>query len=337
MIGWTPHLRHLRRRTFITELGSATAWSVVARGQQAQSKKLPVIGFLHSQSPDRYGSMLAGLRQGLKEAGFVEGQNVEVRYRWANGHLDLLPSLASDLVRQRVAAIIVSGGSGPPLAAKATTSTIPIILAIGADPIELGLVDSLSRPGNNITGFSFNSTAGGTKRLQLLHDAVPQATTFGVLTDPVTREREKSELRDAALAGALQLLVKETRSDSDFDDALAGLVEHRVGGLLVVSAPMFTNNRTKLLALAAQHKMPAIYPLREYAADGGLMSYGASQASVWRQAAIYAGRILQGATPSELPIQLPTKFEFVLNAKTANALGLKLSPTLLALADEVIE
>jgi putative tryptophan/tyrosine transport system substrate-binding protein len=324
----------MRRREFIAGLGAAT-WPVVA---WAQKKAIPVIGVLHPQSPGPYEPMLSALRQGLMEAGFVEGRNILIEQRWAHGQLGRLPELAAELVRLQVAAIVVSGGAPPALAAKAATSTIPIVLAFGSDPVQLGLVASLNRPGNNITGFSFISTNTAPKRLQLLHDAIPRAGTIGAFFDPQARATgEAREMAALARSHGWEFVLLETRSVTDFENAFATLIERRAGGLVIISAPLFTNDRDKLLALAARHRMPAMYYLREYVQDGGLMSYGASEMETWRQAASYVGRILKGAKPSDLPFQLPTKFEFIINLKTAKTLGLTIPQTLLATADQVIE
>jgi putative tryptophan/tyrosine transport system substrate-binding protein len=282
--------------------------------------------------------MLSALRQGLMEAGFVEGRNILIEQRWAHGQLDRLPELAAELVRLQVAAIVVSGGAPPALAAKAATSTIPIVLAFGSDPVQLGLVASLNRPGNNITGFSFISTNSAPKRLQLLHHAIPRAGTIGAFFDPQARATgEAREMAALARSHGWEFVLLETRSVTDFENAFATLIERRAGGLVIISAPLFTNDRDKLLALAARHRMPAMYYLREYVQDGGLMSYGASEVETWQQAASYVGRILKGAKPSDLPFQLPTKFEFIINLKTAKTLGLTIPQTLLATADQVIE
>jgi putative tryptophan/tyrosine transport system substrate-binding protein len=325
----------MRRRDFIAGIGGAAAWPLAARAQNAA---IPVIGVLHPQSPGPYEPMLSALRQGLIEAGFVEGRNILIEQRWAHGQVDRLPELAAELVRLQVAAIVVSGGAPPALAAKAATSTIPIVLAFGSDPVQLGLVASLNRPGNNITGFSFISTNSAPKRLQLLHDAIPRARTIGAFFDPQAQKTgEAHEM--AALAGShgWEFVLLETRSATDFENAFATLIERRAGGLVIISAPLFTNDRDKLLALAARHRMPAMYYLREYVQEGGLMSYGASVVETWRQAASYVGRILKGAKPSDLPFQLPTKFEFIINLATAKTLGLTIPQTLLATADQVIE
>jgi putative ABC transport system substrate-binding protein len=325
----------MRRRDFIAGVGGAAAWPLAA---QAQNAAMPVIGVLHPQSPGPYEPMLSALRQGLMEAGFVEGRNILIEQRWAHGQLDRLPELAAEQVRLLVAAIVVSGGAPPALAAKAATSTIPIVLAFGSDPVQLGLVASLNRPGNNITGFSFISTNSAPKRLQLLHDAIPRAGTIGAFFDPQARATgEAREMAALARSHGWEFVLLETRSVTDFENAFATLIERRAGGLVIISAPLFTNDRDKLLALAARHRMPAMYYLREYVQDGGLMSYGASEVETWQQAASYVGRILKGAKPSDLPFQLPTKFEFIINLKTAKTLGLTIPQTLLATADQVIE
>jgi putative tryptophan/tyrosine transport system substrate-binding protein len=325
----------MRRRDFIAGIGGAAAWPLAA---QAQNAAMPVIGVLHPQSPGPYEPMLSALRQGLMEAGFVEGRNILIEQRWAHGQLGRLPELAAELVRLQVAAIVVSGGAPPALAARAATSTIPIVLAFGSDPVQLGLVASLNRPGNNITGFSFISTNTAPKRLQLLHDAIPRAGTIGAFFDPQARATgEAREMAALARSHGWEFVLLETRSVTDFENAFATLIERRAGGLVIISAPLFTNDRDKLLALAARHRMPAMYYLREYVQDGGLMSYGASEVETWQQAASYVGRILKGAKPSDLPFQLPTKFEFIINLKTAKTLGLTIPQTLLATADQVIE
>jgi putative ABC transport system substrate-binding protein len=324
----------MNRREVIVGLGGAASWPVVARAQQAS---VPVIGVLHPQSPGPYEPMLAALRQGLREAGFDEGRNILIEQRWAYGQLARLPELAAELVRLQVAAIVVSGGPPPAFAAKAATSTIPIVLAFGSDPVELGLISSLNRPGNNITGFSFISTTSAPKRLQLLHDMIPQGSAIGAFFDPGSQQDEAREMAALAHSRDWEFVLIETRRVADLDAAFTTLAERRAGGLVIISAPIFTNNRDKLFALAAHHRMPTMYYSREYAQNGGLMSYGANQAETWRQAASYVGRILRGEKPSDLPFQLPTKFEFVINLRAAKALGFTIPETVLATADEVIE
>ncbi len=324
----------MRRREFIGALGGAAAWSVVGQAQQSAT---PVVGVLHSQAPGPYGPMVEGFRRGLKEAGYTEGQNVLVEYRWARNQLDRLPELAADLVRRQVAAIVVSGSTGPAIAAKAATSTIPIVLAFGADPVESGLVASLSRSGNNITGFSFFSGIGAPKRLQLLHEMVPHAGIVGYLAGSQSTSGQTSEVVAAAHSLGCELIVLSAHTEGDFERAFTTLLERGGSALVVAADPLLTGNRDKLIELAARRKIPAIYTLREYAEDGGLMSYGASQVDTWRKAGGYVARILNGAKPSDLPIQLPTKYDLVINLKAAKALGLTIPETLLATADEVIQ
>jgi putative ABC transport system substrate-binding protein len=327
----------MRRRDFIKAItGSAAAWPLAARAQQPA---MPVIGFLHSQSPDGYTAVLASFRQSLKEAGFVEGQNLAIEYRWASDQLDRLPALAADLVGRRVAVIVAGGGPPSTLAAKSATATIPIVLVTGSDPVALGLVASLNRPGGNVTGVTFITSRLAGKRLDLLCELVPQATTVAYFSDPrfQTAAEETNDVLVAARTLGRQVFVVEARSDSDFEAAFATLVQRGAGALLVGAFPLFTSNRDKLVALAARHKIPAVYQNRDYALDGGLMSYGASQVDAFRLGGTYVGKILKGAKPADLPVQQSTRFELVINLKTAKALGLDPPPKLLALANEVIE
>ena len=279
---------------------------------------MPVIGFLHSQSPDSYTAVLAGFRQGLKEAGYVDGQNVAIEYRRANDQLDRLPALAADLVRRRAAVILAGGGPASTLAAKAATTTLPIVLVTGSDPVALGLVASLNRPGGNITGVTFLTSKLAGKRLDLLRELVPRATTVAYLSDPRLQNADESTNDVLAAAGVLgrQIIVVEARSADDFEAAFATLVQRKAGALLVGAEPLFTGNRAKLVALAARHKIPAIYQNRDCAVDGGLMSYGDSQADAFRLGAVYVGQILKGG-PADLPVQQSIRFELVLNLKTA--------------------
>ena len=330
----------MKRREFITLLGgAAVAWPFSGRAQQPP---MPVIGFLHTGIADAYTNVLAGFRQGLKEAGYVEGQNVAVEFRWANSQPQRLPELAADLVRRQVAVIVSGGGSHSALAVKTATSTIPIVLAFGSDPVRLGLVTSLNRPGGNVTGVTFNTTELMGKRLGLLTELVPQATTIAYLrTDPqsstMVTEQMKSDMLAAARALGRQVIVLEVGSDRDLEAAFATLVDRRAGALVVSPSPILTSYRDKLVTLAARHKVPAIYADREFVAAGGLMSYGGDFVGAFRQAGVYVGRILKGTKPADLPIQQSTKFELVINLKTAKALGLIVPPTLLASADEVLE
>jgi putative ABC transport system substrate-binding protein len=330
-----------RRREFIKVFGStAAAWPLVARAQQ---RAIPVVGFLHSQTPESYGRMLVGLHQGLKETGYVDGQNLAVEYRWGNNQRERLPQLAADLVRRGVDVIFAAGGFSAMLAVKAATSTIPIVIAYGGDPVSLGLIASLNRPGGNITGVTFITSELAGKRLELLRQLVPGITTVGYLSvDPQGTtsgviEQQTSDTLSAGRALGWQVVVVDVRSDRDFEAAFATLVKHRAGALVVGPIPFFTSNRDKLLALAARHRIPAIYQNREFILDGGLMSYGASYVDAVRQAGVYVGRILKGAKPADLPVLRPTKFELVINLKTAKTLGLEVPRILLALADEVIE
>jgi putative ABC transport system substrate-binding protein len=326
----------VRRREFITLLsGAAAAWPLAARAQQPA---MPVIGFLHGASPEGYAPMVSALRQGLKEAGYVEGHNVAIEYRWAEGHYDRLPALAADLVRRQVAGII-TGGTPPAFAAKAATSTIPIVINVGIDPVQSGLVASLSRPGGNVTGLALLTVELAAKRLELLHELLRTATVVAMLVNPTTplTEPETRGVRDAAHSLGLQLHVLNASTEGEIDAAFRSLVALRVGAL-VVSVDVFLNNqRAQIVALAARRAVPAIYGVREFAAAGGLMSYGNDLADAYRQSGIYAGKILNGATPADLPVQQVVRVEFVINLKTANTLGLTFPLTLLGRADEVIE
>jgi putative ABC transport system substrate-binding protein len=325
----------IHRRAFISLLGGAAA--AVPRAARAQSA-MPVIGFLHSQARDEYAAVLAGFRQGLLEAGLLEGRNVAVEYRWANDRLGQLPLLAADLVQRRVAVIVAGGGPPSTLAAKAATTTIPIVLVTGSDPVRLGLVASLNRPGGNVTGVTFMTAQLMGKRLGLLRDLVPQAKTIGYLSDSrIKNETLTEEVVAAADTIDRQLIVIDVRSEGDFEAAFATLVERRADALLVGAFPVFTSNRAKVVALAARHRIPTMYQNRDYAVDGGLISYGASQEDAFRLGGTYVGKILKGAKPVDLPVQQSVRFELVINVKTAKTLGLEIPPLLLAIADETIE
>jgi putative ABC transport system substrate-binding protein len=318
----------MRRRDFITLLGSATAWRLAARAQQPS---LPTIGFLGFwASPKGVENLLVAFRQGLRSTGFVEGQNVTVEYRWGNFQFDRLKTLAAELVRHPVS-VIVAAGFGPPVgAAKAVTSTIPIVFAYGGDPVRDGFVASLNRPGGNITGVAaINSDLGG-KRLSLLRDLVPQATTFGFLCRP----NEGQQLLRAAHDLGWELVVLEIRGIGDYEAAFATLVRRQAEALVVSAAPL---NDDKIVELATRYKIPTIYPRRGNVAAGGLMSYAPHFEDIYRQAGIYTGRILKGDKPSDLPVMLTDKFEFVINLNTAKALGIEVPPQLFAIADEIIE
>jgi putative tryptophan/tyrosine transport system substrate-binding protein len=324
----------IRRRDFIVGLGAA-AWPVGARAQQPA---MPVIGFLHNFFPDQLTYRLPYFRQGLSEMGYVEGRNVTIEYRGAEDQNDRLPALAADLVRRRVAGI-VAGGTPEALAAKAATTTIPIVFAIGADPVALGLVASLNRPGANVTGSVALQAELETKRLQLLHELLPNAARFGVLADPASPNIQSriADLHAAARALDLQLIVVNAGTDSDFEMAFTTFSQHSVGAVLVAGSPLYTVRWEHLAALAARHALPAISISREFVLAGGLISYGGSINVGWRIVGGYAGRILKGEKPADLPVQQVTKIELVVNLKTAKALGLTIPETLLATADEVIQ
>jgi putative ABC transport system substrate-binding protein len=326
----------MRRREFIAGLGSAAAWPVVARAQQA----IPVIGYLGSQSADiDYESVTVPFLQGLRETGYVGGQNVAVEYRWAENQFDQLPGLAADLVRRRVAVILASGTPAA-LAAKSATTTIPIVFSTGGDPVALGLVASLNRPGANLTGSANLAVELAPKRLQLVHDLIPNSALFGVLVDPANPGSQSTiaDLQAAApLLGLQQLAVAIARTESDLETAFATFSQQRVGAILVGNGTFFNRRIEQLVALAARHRLPAIFPFREYALAGGLMSYGASIGYLYHQAGLYAGRILNGDKPGDLPVQLIAKIEMMINLKTAKTLGLTIPETLLATADEVIQ
>ena len=327
----------MKRRTFITLLGgTAVAWPLAARAQQ---QAMPVVGFLGTTTPDDFADRVAAFRGGLKEAGYIEGKNVVVEYRWPEGNYDRLPTLAADLVRLQVAVIAAVGGEPSPLAAKAATATIPIVFSIGGDPVRLGLVASLNRPGGNITGVNFFQSDLGAKRLGLLHELLPKASVIGMLVNPTFGDAETHvrDAKEAALPLGVQIHVVRARTTDDFDTAFATLAQQKIDALLLANDAFFLSERRKLIALAARYAIAAVYFWREFAVDGGLMSYSPSLSQAYRQVGIYTGKILNGAKPADLPVVQATKFEFVINLKTAKTLGLTFPSGLLAIADEVIE
>ena len=325
----------LGRRDFITLLGSAAvAWPVVARAQQPA---MPVVGFLRSTSLAPFENLVSAFRKGLNEAGFVEGQNVAIEYRYADNRNDQLPALIADLIRRQVAVFVMNNSSA--LVAKSATTTVPIVFATGGDPVRDGLVTNLNRPGGNVTGVVFFSSDLGAKRLELLRQLVPQATTIAVLTNPglPNTEAEFEAVQTAAQAIGQQLVIAKAASDRDIESAFATFQQRGAGALHVGAGPFFNSRREALIALAARYSLPASYGNREVVVAGGLMSYAASQADAYRQAGAYAGRILKGDKPGDLPVMRSDKFEFVINLKTAKALGLTVPQSLQVAANEVIE
>jgi putative ABC transport system substrate-binding protein len=326
----------VKRRDFITLLGGAAAWPLASRAQQPA---MPVIGFLNPRASGETAHLVAAFRRGLNAQSYVEGQNVAIEYRWADGQYDRLPAMAADLVRRQVAVIAATGGNLAPIAAKAATSTIPIVFSMDGDPVKLGLVASLNRPGGNVTGAAVDVAGLEPKRLGLLHELVPKATMMAFLVNPdnARAEDQKKDIQAAADALRQQIIVLEASSERDLDTAFVAMAKQRVGALIVAIDPFFNSRRHILVTLAARHAIPAIYDQRDTVAAGGLMSYGTNFADAYRQVGIYTGRILRGVKPADLPVDQISKFEFLVNFNTAKALGVTFPPGLLSIADEVIE
>jgi putative tryptophan/tyrosine transport system substrate-binding protein len=327
----------MRRREFVFALGGAAAWPLAARAQQPAA---PVIGFLSTYQLSGVRPLVSAFRKGLAEVGYVEGQNVRVEYRWAENHYDRLTELAKDLAHRKVAVIVTSGGEVSALAAKSATATIPIVFNSNSDPVRLGLVTSLNRPGGNLTGVSLLTTESVVgKRIDLLHTLLPKADLFGMLVNAksVSAENEARAAEAAVKVTGNRFILRSVDPERDLDTAFVAFVQQRIDGLVVQSDPLFFNLRDQLITLAAHHGVPAIYGRREIAAAGGLMTYGSDLSDAYRQQGVYAGRILKGQKPADLPVWQPLVFEVVINLKTAKALGIEVPDRLLALADEVIE
>jgi len=325
-----------RRRQFLTLLSSAAAaWPLAARAQQS----MPVIGFMSARSPEDSVHLLEAFRRGLKEGGFVEGQNVVIEFRWARGEYDRLPEMAADLVSRRVSVLTAVGGDPSPRAAKRATSTIPIVFGIGGDPVSDGLVESFNRPGGNVTGVTLMTNLMESKRFGLLRDLVPDAQLVGALLNPsfAPSARQSQQIEEAARSIGQRLIVAKASTDEELDAAFTALVRERADALLVAADPYFDTRRDRIVGFAQRQRLPAIYHFREYVLAGGLLSYGISLTDAYRQFGVYTATILKGAKPADLPVLQPTKFELVINLKTAKTLGLKISDNLLTLADEVIE
>jgi putative tryptophan/tyrosine transport system substrate-binding protein len=326
----------MNRREVIAGLGSAAAWPVVA---QTQQQTMPVIGFLNSRSEFDAKHLVAAFRRGLSEYGYIEGQTAIVEYRWALGQYERLPALAEDLVRRPVAVLVAAGGEPAALAAKAASSIIPTVFAVGGDPVQLGLVASYNRPGGNLTGISGMTSSLEPKRLGLLHELVPKAETIGVLLNPSFQPatQQMIDVQEAARVIGRRVQLVRASDESEIDAVFESLAQSHIAALLVAADPFYDTRRDKIVALAAHYALPTMYQIREYAVAGGLISYGIDFSEVYRQSGAYAGRILKGERPADLPVVQPTKFELVINLKTAKSLGLTIPETLLATADEVIQ
>jgi putative tryptophan/tyrosine transport system substrate-binding protein len=329
----------VKRRTFIAGIGGAAAWPLAARAQQAT---IPVVGFLNAASPDQFAHVVEAFRVGLNELGYVEGRNVTVEYRWADGHYEQLPALAADLVARQVKVIATGTATSAVLAAKAATSTIPIVFMVGTDPVEVGLVVSLSRPGGNLTGVTTLNVEIVPKRLEVLHELLPAASTMAVLLNPInysgTTEADLRGAHSAAQTLGLQTIhVLQASTKDELDVAFSRLVQLRAGGLVISADTFFSGQSEQLAALALRYAMPTISPYREFVAAGGLISYGTRITDLYRLVGVYVGRILKGEKPADLPVQQATKVELIINLNTAKALGLTIPETLLAIADEVIQ
>ena len=325
----------MRRRDFLRAAAGGIAWPVVAHAQQQAA---PVIGFLSSRSPGESASLVAAFRQGLRETGFVEGQNLGIAFRWAEGHYDKLPALASELANLPVAVIYAAGGPPSAFAAKGATSTIPVVFSAASDPVEIGLVPSLSQPGGNVTGMGIFNASLGTKRLELMKELMPNAGVIGYLLNPADRmsEIESKSVVSAGRSLGIDVRILNAKSESELDSTFEGLKRH-IGGLVVSGEPFFDSQRERIVGLAAKYAVPTIYAWREYVRAGGLISYGTDLPESYRQAAVYAGRILKGEKPANLPVVQPTKFYMAVNSKVAKSLGIEVPPRLLGLADEVVE
>ena len=325
----------MHRRQFVSLIGAAAAWPLAVRGQQPPT---PLVGFLNGGSPANYAPMVAALRAGLKEDGYVEGRNVAMEFRWAEGKYDRLTTMAADLVHRQVA-VIAATSTPAAKAAKAATSTIPIVFTTGADPVQLGLVESLNRPGGNVTGISFLVNKLTAKQFEVLHQMVPTAALIGFLVNPefAYAKSQTAEAHDAARALKREILVVTARTESEIGAAFATLAKRQAGALVTTSDPFLNSRRDQIVALAARHSLPTLYPARDYVAAGGLMSYGTSFTDAYHQVGIYIGRILKGEKPADLPVMRPTKLELVINLKTAKTIGLEVPAAVLALADEAIE